>query len=400
MVSIRPLDAVTPADLWREVPLEEEFWEEARERQRRLLKVLLEGVLEEEQVQLLAAGRYRRVETRRGYRNGFYERDLVTQMGIVTAIRVPRCRPEQGKGDSRVFSRYRRRQTQVDGLIRGVFLAGVSTRRVGETLEAVLGEPVSAQTVSRVTRSLDREVERFHRRPLADDVCYLLLDGVSMRIRGAAQVKRRLVLCAYGITVTGERRLLDYRLAKSESQASWEAFLNQLRERGLLGRHLQLITTDGCPGLHGALDVVYPYVLHQRCWVHKLRNVASKLRRAQQADCLAAARAIYQAPTRREAVRCYWAWAQRWRKEAPKAVACLEQDLDSLLAFLARPEAHRKAVRTTNAIERAFREVRRRTRPMTCFTNDASCERIIYAVVRHLNGKWEGRPLQQFTQNS
>ena len=257
-MSIKALDAVAPADLWREVPLEEEFWEEARQRQRRFLKVLLEGALEEEQVELLAAGRYRRVETRRGYRNGFYERDLVTQIGIVTAIRVPRCRPEQGKGDSRVFSRYRRRQAQVDGLIREVFLAGVSTRRVGETLEAVLGEPVSAQTVSRVTRSLDREVERFHRRPLADDVCYLLLDGVSMRIRGAAQVKRRLVLCAYGITVTGERRLLDYRLAKSESQASWEAFLNQLRERGLLGRHLQLITTDGCPGLHGALDVVYP----------------------------------------------------------------------------------------------------------------------------------------------
>lgn len=400
MVSIKALDAVAPADLWREVPLEEEFWEEARQRQRRFLKVLLEGALEEEQVELLAAGRYRRVETRRGYRNGFYERDLVTQIGIVTAIRVPRCRPEQGKGDSRVFSRYRRRQAQVDGLIREVFLAGVSTRRVGETLEAVLGEPVSAQTVSRVTRSLDREVERFHRRPLADDVCYLLLDGVSMRIRGAAQVKRRLVLCAYGITVTGERRLLDYRLAKSESQASWEAFLNQLRERGLLGRHLQLITTDGCPGLHGALDVVYPYVLHQRCWVHKLRNVASKLRRTQQEDCLAGARAIYLASTRREAVRCYWAWAQRWRKEAPKAVACLEQDLDSLLAFLTRPEAHRKAVRTTNAIERAFREVRRRTRPMTCFTNGASCERIIYAVVSHLNRNWEGRPLHQFTQNS
>ena len=398
MVSIKALDAVTPADLWREVPLEEEFWEEARERQQRLLKLLLEGALEEEQVELLAAGRYRRVETRRGYRNGFYERDLVTQMGIVTAIRVPRAR--QGGRESQVFSRYRRRQAQVDGLIREVFLAGVSTRRVGETLEAVLRERVSAQTVSRVARSLDREVERFHRKPLTDDIRYLLLDGVSMRIRGATQVKRRLVLCAYGITVTGERRLLDFRLARSESQVAWEAFLNQLRERGLVGSHLRLVTTDGCTGLHAALDVVYPYVPGQRCWVHKLRNVASKLRRAQQAECLAGARAIYQASTRREAVRCYWAWAQRWRKEAAKAVACLEQDLDGLLAFLACPEAHRKAVRTTNAIERAFREVRRRTRPMTCFTNDGSCERIIYAVVSHLNRNWEGRPLQQFTQNS
>ena len=398
MVSIKALDTLRPADLWREGAIEEEFWQQARERQRRLLKVLLEGVLEEEQVELLAAGRYRRVETRRGYRNGFYERDLVTQMGIVTGIRVPRAR--QGSGESQAFSRYQRRQAQVDGLIREVFLAGVSTRRVGETLEAVLGERVSAQTVSRVARSLNREVERFHRAVLTDDVRYLLLDAVSMRIRNAMEVKRRLVLCAYGISVTGERRLLDFRLAKSESQVAWEAFLNQLRERGLVGGHLQLVTTDGCAGLHAALDVVYPYVPRQRCWVHKLRNVASKLRRAQQTDCLAGARGIYEALTRREAVRRYWTWAQRWRTEAAKAVACMEQDLDPLLSFLACPEAHRKAVRTTNAIERAFREVRRRTRPMTCFTNDASCERIIYAVVSHLNRSWEGRPLQQFTQNS
>ena len=398
MVSVKPVDRLSLADLWREAPLEEEFWEQARERQRRLLKVLLEGALEEEQVELLAAGRYRRVESRRGYRNGFYERDLVTQIGIVTGIRVPRAR--QGGGESQVFSRYQCRQAQVDRVIREVFLAGVSTRRVGEALGAMLGERVSAQTVSRIGRSLDREVELFHRAPLADDVRYLLLDAVSMRIRSAAEVKRRLVLCAYAITVMGERRLVDFRLAKSESQAAWEAFLNQLRERGLLGRQLRLITTDGCLGLHAALEVVYPYIPRQHCWVHKLRNVASKLRRAQQQECLRGVQAIYEAPTRREAVRRYWAWTQRWRMEAPKAVACLEQDLEALLAFLACPEAHRKAIRTTNAIERAFREVRRRTRPMTCFNNDASCERIIYAVVCHLNKSWEGRPLKQFTQNS
>jgi len=246
MVSVKPVDRLSLADLWREAPLEEEFWEQARERQRRLLKVLLEGALEEEQVELLAAGRYRRVESRRGYRNGFYERDLVTQIGIVTGIRAPRAR--QGGGESQVFSRYQRRQAQVDRVIREVFLAGVSTRRVGEALGAMLGERVSAQTVSRMARSLDREVRRFHRAPLADDVRYLLLDAVSMRIRSAAEVKRRLVLCAYAITVMGERRLVDFRLAKSESQAAWEAFLNQLRERGLVGRQLRLITTDGCTG--------------------------------------------------------------------------------------------------------------------------------------------------------
>jgi len=364
----------------------------------RLVKTLLEGALEEEMTVLLGAARFRRRESRRGQRNGFYQRDLATQIGIVTAIRVPRGRDPVAERS--VFSRYQRRQARVNQVIRDIFLAGVSTRRVGASLEALLGEKVSAQTVSRVARSLDREVERFHQAVIKDEIMYLLLDGVYLRVKAATGVQRKLVLCAYGITVTGERRLLDFRLATAESQAQWEAFLNSLRERGLHGRNLKLVITDGCAGLHAALEIAYPYVPRQHCWVHKLRNVASHLKRSQQEECLAGARAIYKAETKRAAVHAYWAWARRWRGASPKAVACLERDLEALLNFLGCPREHHRKVRTTNAIERCFREVRRRTRPMSCFNNNASCERIIYAVFNHLNGSWKGHPLPQFTHNS
>jgi len=395
---LKALDELTPADLWRQVPRDdEEFWNDARERQLRLVKTLMEGALEEEMTLLLGAGRYRRTEGRHGSRNGFYERDLATQVGIVTAIRVPRARGQPVERS--VFSRYQRRQEQVNNVIRNVFLAGISTRRVGETLEALLGDRVSAQTVSRVVRSLDREVARFQEAPIADEVLYLLLDGVYLRVKAAAGVQRKLVLCAYAITTSGERRLLDFRLGTAESQAQWEAFLNRLRERGLLGKWLRLIVTDGCQGLHRALETVYPYVPRQYCWVHKLRNVANHLKRSQR-ECLEEARAIYKADSKRAAVQTYWAWATRWRAEAPGAVACLERDLDSLLSFLDCPPQHRRMIRTTNAIERCFREVRRRTRPMTCFNNNASCERIIYAVFSHLNNNWRGRTLPQFTHNA
>ena len=399
MQRVKALDELTPADLWREVPKnKDEFWWDAREKQSRLLKVFLEEALDEEMTELLGAARFRRSEERRGYRNGFYQRDLATQIGIVTAIRVPRARGETVEWS--VFSRYQRRQEQVNQVIREVFLAGVSTRRVGESLEAILGEGVSAQTVSRISRSLDREVARFHEAPISDDVLYLLLDGVYLRVKAAAGVQRKLVLCAYGITVNGERRLLDFRMATAESQAQWEAFLSNLRERGLQGRELKLIVTDGCTGLHAALEVVYPYVLRQHCWVHKLRNVANYLKRSQQEECLAGAREIYQAANRNGAILAYWKWASRWREEAPKAVACLERDLDNLLNFFACPQDQRRMARTTNAIERCFREVRRRTRPMTCFNNNSSCERIIYAVFSHLNRSRKGHPLPQFTHNS
>ena len=311
---------------------------------------------------------------------------------------MPRARglsPERA-----VLGRYQRRCAKVGQLIRNVFLRGVSTREVGEVLQELLGQPVSAATVSRVAATLDREVERFHQSPLGDDWRYLVLDGVCLRVKGATKARRRLVLCAYGIGVNGERRLLDFRLADSESAAAWEAFLNNQHQRGLCGGWLRLITTDGCSGLQAALQVVYPYVPRQHCWVHKLRNVAAVLRRSQQEECLGGAKQIYRAETRREAVHAYWEWAQRWRAGAPKAVACIERDLDGLLAHFACPLAHRRKVRTTNAIERAFREVRRRTRPMSCFNNGQSCERIIYAVISHQNGRWEGRLLPEFTHKA
>jgi len=204
------------------------------------------------------------------------------------------------------------------------------------------------------------------------------------------------VLCAYGIRADGRRELLDFRLAIAESEAQWEAFLTNLAQRGLEGRPLRLVVTDGCLGSRRALEVVYPYVPRQRCWAHKLRNVAAKVPRKAQAECLKGAKRIYLAATRREAIRSYWAWAQAWRQTAPKAVACLEQDMPELLAFLGCPKEHQVKVRTTNTIERAFREVRRRTRPMSCFNNPASCQRIIYGVISHLDQTWGDKPLREF----
>jgi transposase-like protein len=146
-----------------------------------------------------------------------------------------------------------------------------------------------------------------------------------------------------------------------------------------------------------ALDIVYPYVPRQRCWAHKLRNVGSRLRRKEKEPCLNQAKGIYQADTRREAIVRYRDWAARWQGVAANAVACLAKDLDELLPFLDCPRNHWKKGRTTNAIERAFREVRRRTRPMSCFQNSASVDRIIYGVICHLNKNWKARPLSEFT---
>lgn len=379
---------------WRQV--KDEFWGDVKQETLKLVKLLLEESMNEELTVYTQAEWHARTGQRHTYRNGCYTRTVSTELGCLDEVRVPRSR--DGHFHPTVLPRYQRRQPAVNGLLQEVFLAGVSTRRVGEVVQPLLGVKWSASTVSTVTKALDGAVAQFHRRALLDEYQVLVLDGVTMKVKDAVGTKKRLILVAYGLTAFGQRVLLSFRQTPSESATSWEAFLNDLYRRGLEGTNLQLVVTDGCKGLHAALAVVYPYVKRQRCWAHKLRNVAAKLPRRIQAACLKEAKTIYYAPTKREAVTRFHQWEHRWQRLAPAAVACLRQDLDELLTVFDFPEAQRVKLRTTNVIERCFREVRRRTRPIGCFTNAASCDRIIYAVCHRLNTLWQEKPLKEFTQ--
>ncbi len=162
------------------------------------------------------------------------------------------------------------------------------------------GEPVSAQTVSKLTRELDDAVRQFHSAELKDEWAYLFLDGVSLRMRRPGGRKRVHMLVAYGVKQDGTRHLLAFQRSSGESQAAWEGLLQDLYRRGLTGTGLQLIITDGCPGLAAALQVIYPRVLHQRCWVHKMRNILEKARKRDYDELKAGAQAIYLAESRHE----------------------------------------------------------------------------------------------------
>jgi len=363
------------------------------------LKELMEASLQEEiGRQLGGVERYQRAEQRTDQRNGYYRRSLDTPCGPIPDLRVPRSR--RGTYQPQAFDRYQRRMPVIDEMILDIFLAGVSTRRLGAILEQLTDTAVSAATVSRVSKVLDGAVQAYHQRPLQDKYLYLILDGISLRSKGANGAKKVLVLTAFGITAEGRRELIDFRQSRGESEAEWTRFLENLRQRGLLGLRLRLVTSDGAPGLIAALDMVYPYLPRQRCWVHKLRNVSNKLRKAHRQACLREAQGIYLAATRRQAQHRFQAWKAHWEDLEPQAVACLAADIDDLLVFLELPEAHRAKVRTTNAIERSFREVRRRTNPMSCFNNPSSIDRVLFAVFAHLNLNWEKRPIPALTQDT
>jgi len=377
--------------------LQDFFEQDWAEMARSQLKAIIEQALLAERDRYLELGYYEHAPlSRLDYRNGFYFRDLVTKLGLLARLRIPRTR----KGfHSRFLPRYQRRQQMVNSLILQAFLRGISTREVGDVLAPLLGEAYSAQTVSNIARELNQAVQQFHQRPLRDDYVYLFLDGVVLKVRNlAAKVCRRTVLVAYGLLPDGRREIIDYQIAPGESEIAWSEFLQHLFLRGLQGQNLKLIVTDGGTGLRAALPLVYPRIPLQLCWAHKLRNIAEKVRR-KESSCVAEAAAIYRAANKSEAQRAFRTWQQHWQSQRPRAVACLERDLDFLLNFFEVPEAHWKKVRTTNVIERAFREVRKRTRPMSSFSNLESCDRIIYGVLSHLNSSWERKPLPEFTHN-
>ena len=386
------------AQRWREVKAGEEWFDDMHEVMTETVKELLEEALDRELLEQLQAGWYSRNPDRVDWRNGYRTRSLQTRLGVIKDLRVPRSR--RGTYQSKILPRYDRYADSVQSLVCETFLAGVSTRRVGEVMEPLLGGTVSASTVSHMTKVLDAAVRAFHQGRLGDDVRYLFLDGVVLRVKGAAKVQRKAVLTAYGIKESGEKELIAFRMAASEASVHWEGFLNNLYQRGLEGKGLQLIITDGGKGLHQALTLVYGQVRHQRCWVHKLRNVMGRLPAKWRVGCLKQLRTVYIVDTEAEAKKRYREWADKWRTLAAKAVECVEPDIDSLLSFLHEPKELASRLRTTNAIERCFREVRRRTRPMSCFNNDASCERIMLAVFRYQNGRWKGHPIPHFTHNT
>ena len=381
---------IEPAQSWKRLQGAKEFFiENLDELLHAQHKAVLEELMLYERECFLNAQPYHRHEGRVDQANGFYRRHLTTRAGTFE-LAVPRTRG--GLFRSQVIPRYRRRDQAVDEAIKAVFLLGVSTRQTGRALAALLDEAVSAATVSAVCKVLDGAVARYHQRPLEDRYEYLLLDGVSVRLRLVGAVRRRMVLCAYGITAQGQRELIDFQIVHAEGEDTWKSFLLDLYRRGLAGRRLRLVVTDGQRGAAKAIAFAWPRARHQRCWAHKLRNVGARLKRSQQ-RCVDEARAIYQADTRQQAIQEFRIWKTRWREKAPDAVRCLENDLEALLEFMECPHQLRKKLRTTNAIERLFVEVRRRIRTMCAFTTRSSCERILFSVFDRMNTYWRSRPL-------
>jgi transposase-like protein len=327
--------------------------------------------------------------------NGHYRRDLGTHLGPLENLAVPRIaqrsygkvRTESG---SMLFDRHGRRLEGMDPFLSELYRSGMSGEGIRQACAKHLNLGVSGTTVGRIEGLRQDAVAEFQDRPLEDRWAFLFLDGVWQTISFEGPGTQRIVyLVALGMTADGkEKQILGFERVDAEDEASWDDFLHRLKARGLVGRKLKLVIVDGNPALSKALRRRYPGTPRQRCLFHRIRNVIVKVPNALRALIAADVRRVFCAPNRRAALKAAREFAARWEVDCPKAVRCLLQKLPECLAYFEFDPALWTKIRTTNAIERCFREYRRRTRAMGIAPRTKTADRVVHHMAEKMNLGW------------
>jgi putative transposase len=349
-----------------------------------MLKVLINAAMQAERSKYLQAGEYERTEERKGYANGYKPKTVRTRVGEIT-FAIPQVR-ESGFYPSALEKGLRSERALVSTLAE-MYVQGVSTRKVKAITEELCGTEISASQVSRATAQLDTILQEWRERPLGE-IQYLYLDARYEKVREAGQVRDAAVLVATGITPAGERQILGVSVSLSEHETHWRAFLQGLKDRGLRG--VKLIISDDHSGLGAARRIVFGSIAWQRCQFHLQQNAGAYLpRQSMRLEVAADIRAMFNASDRKSAEELLQAAIQKYATSAPRLSAWLEENLAEGFTVFDFPLEHRKTIRTTNSLERINREIRRRTRVVGIFPNEASCLRLVSALLMEISEEWQ-----------
>ena len=362
------------------LPDQQTFRQYLRELARGGIRVVLEDVMCEELNALIGVGWGECNPKRKGYRNGFYRRDLVTSSGRLEDLKVPRDR--EGHFHTQVFDRYSRYEPHIAEGLTQMFVAGTSTHKVGEVAQMLMGVAPSASTISRLNQTLTQQFEAWRERPLQEHWRIVYLDGVHFSIRHGDQADTTIILTALGVDLAGNKEVLARRSCAEEDKDGWVCLLQDLRARG--ATHIDLLVTDGHDGLLASVKELFSATPRQRCLVHKQRNVLSSVPRRERSDVQAELVGIWNQPTKQEALIQLAAFKAKYRQRYPEAVRSLTEDEEHLLTFYAFPQAMHRHIQTTNAIESLFSNVRQRTDQIDVFTTETSCLAIVWATMQDI----------------
>ena len=346
--------------------------------------VLLNTAMVAERGDYLGAAPYERSESRRGYANGFKDKSLKTRLGTL-ALKVPQTRDCEFY--PRSLEKGLRSERALLLSIAEMYVQGVSTRRVKKIVEELCGMDVSSGQVSRAASELDDLLTAWRTRPLGV-YRYVVLDAQYEKVRQGGQVLDAAVLIACGVDAEGRRDVLGCSVSLSEAEVHWRDFLTSLKDRGLCG--IELIASDAHEGLQAARRAVFPSVPWQRCQFHLQQNAGQYVPAvSMRAPVAADIRSIFNAPDQAEAERLLEKFVTRYEASAPKLASWAEEALPQGFTVFSLPSSHRRRLRTTNLVERLNQEIKRRTRVARLFPNEASCLRLVSAVLMEIAEDWQ-----------
>lgn len=398
---------------WLEVYPAEEFdcprddphrvQEQLKNQMRYQLKQTLEEALEWERDQHIQAIRYQRgAQERQDYRNGYRTRELSTTLGSV-ALRVPRGRkPLQFS----VFEAYQRRWKELDLLLVEAHIGGMSCRSVGERIAGLLGRQWSGSTIAGLKDRIVDQLKAFRSMPLKDEYVSLVVDGMYVGIKQCLERKRPLV-AVIGVKANGKCELLALRVCYSENSTEVEGLLRNVKERGVSGHELQVVTIDGDKGLESAVYAVYGNVRIQDCTFHRINRLHRNAKGKKRARTMMkeASHAFNETNPRKQR-KVLKAFCQKWKEKEPTAIECFQRDLHRSFETQCLPMPARTKSSTSGLCEGLFRQLRTRIRAIGHFETPRAAEIYAFAVIAQK--KWIGIPgrkhaaplLQPFTHNS
>ena len=349
-----------------------------------LLRVLINNAMQAERSKYLQAEEYERSDDRKGHANGYKPKTVKTRMGEIT-FSVPQVR-EGGFYPAALEKGLRSERALVITLAE-MYIQGVSTRKVKAITEQLCGVEISAMQVSRAVAQLDAVLQEWRERPLGE-ITYLYVDARYEKVRQSGQVRDAAVLMATGITPKGERQVLGVSVSLSEHESHWKSFLKGLKDRGM--KDVKLVISDDHEGLGAARRAVLGSVPWQRCHFHLQQNAGAYVpKQAMRMEVAADIRSMFNAPDRKTAEEFLQAAIQKYAVSAPRLSAWLEENLSEGFTVFDVPLEHRKSIRTTHSLERVNKEIRRRTRVVGVFPNEASCLRLISALLMEISEEWQ-----------
>jgi putative transposase len=359
----------------------------------------LQQLIELEVAAVLGAERHERSDERLGYRNGYRPRSLATQVGDIDLM-IPKLR--SGSYLPSILEPRRRVDQALYGVVMEAYVGGISTRKV-DALVAALGvqSGISRSQVSRICADIDVQVQAFLNRPLEEGgYAYVFLDATYLhgRLGKALQVCSRAVVVAMGVNADGRRELLGLQVGDSESEPFWSEFIGSLKERGLTG--VKLVISDAHVGLTKAIRRQLQGCAWQRCRVHFARNLLQRVPRAHQGVVTAALRSVFAQEDASEIESRWDDLAASLAERFPRATELMLEAKEDVLAFRHFPAPHWRKIWSTNLLERLNEEVKRRTRVVGIFPNDAAITRLVGAVLLEQDEHWQLEGRRMFSAES